>query len=155
MKPTLIATSVLAATVAAGMLAGCRSGYTTVLPNKVESLNRKPAEFAADAAKRTFPEDLPTARTQQFRAETQYTFDTLDLVNLTGGPLNDVEVWVNRKYVVFLPTLPDREIVTIPFVTIYDDAGHHFPLNNSQVQVQSVHVLTDGELLEVPTDIAD
>ncbi|MEM8874755.1 MAG: hypothetical protein AAGD32_10920 [Planctomycetota bacterium] len=137
-------------------LAGCQGGWTTVTPNRLDSLNRKPAQFAADAAKRTYPADVPAAKTNLIRGEADYTFDHLHLLNLTEEPMADVEVWVNERFVVFLPEFPNKPtIVKIPFRALYDQDAIHFPTNNRVISVRKVQVLVDGELLDVPVDIAD
>lgn len=137
-------------------LTGCTGGYTTFTPNALDSLNRKPAQLAADSAKRTYPSDVPSAKTNFIRGEAQYTFDHLHLLNLTDEPMQDVEVWVNERFVVHLPTFPTKPfIVKIPFRALYDQDAIHFPTNNRATTVRKVQVLVDGELLDVPVDIAD
>ncbi|MEM9754271.1 MAG: hypothetical protein AAF916_13040, partial [Planctomycetota bacterium] len=63
---------------------------------------------------------------------------------------------VNQEYVVFLPEFPSKPtIVKIPFRALYNQNAIHFPTNNRAVSVREVQVLVDGELLDVPVDIAD
>ena len=126
------------------------------MPNDNPALRKKPAEFAADAATRhPYPAGVPVAETYDVRAEADYLFDNLDLLNFSGRPFEDVEVWVNETYVVHLPVLPDGDVQEIPFRAMYDGTGDHFPTNNRRAQIETVRLLVQGEALDVPMDIKD
>ncbi|HEX8340127.1 MAG TPA: hypothetical protein VF624_04395, partial [Tepidisphaeraceae bacterium] len=59
-------------------------------------------------------------------------------------------------YVVFLPTLPAKKIVGIPFQAIYNDAGGSFPTSNGKlfnrepVLVNKIEIVQDGKRFDVP-----
>jgi hypothetical protein len=96
--------------VAGGM--GC-SGRVAVMPNSDKSLRRTPAQFAAESAKRSYPADLPDAGKANARAQVAYEVDQIQVINLSEEDWNDVELWVNHKYVVHLPLVESSCCTTI------------------------------------------
>jgi hypothetical protein len=145
-------TTFILAAVLMVLLSGCR-GRAELLPNSNPALRKSATEFAADAAKRTFPEGVPQGRVADARAEIDYTFDQVNLINFSGRDWADVEVWANRTYVVHLPVLADRDLQNLGFRMFYNDAGEHFP--PTRTPIEELHVVVDGELLAVPSGIAD
>ena len=134
-------------------LAGC-TGRTDLFRNDNPALRKSPPEFAADAAGRfPFPTDVPAAEVADVRGEVDYTFDRLKVLNFGGRDWQDVELWVNRAYVVYLPVLPTGDIQDLNFRYLYNDQGQHFPLTGAVVD--ELHLLVEGELLEVSTEIMD
>ena len=129
-------------------LAGCTRNATW-LPNSDGALNKPAKEFAADAASRfPYPGDAPRGGEFQARAEVGYDANVINLANFSGGPLTDVELWVNRSYVVFLPRVEVGKTKFIPFKVIYNDQGQHLP--ESGVYVEALELKLGGTLYEVP-----
>src|SRR5258707_12506808 len=87
-------------------LAGC-SGRPSVLPNSDPQLSKTMAELAADAAKRhPYKSDVPRGGEALARASVDYTFKTIQILNYSDIDWQDVEIWVNQKYVVSVPKIP-------------------------------------------------
>jgi hypothetical protein len=141
--------------IAVAVLAGC-SGRPSIFPNSDKSLRKTSAQFAADAAKRhPYKKDAPRGGEAVARAQVGYTLNQLDVVNLSQEPWNDVEVWVNQKYVVFLPSMPPNQLKSIPFQMLFDDQGSYFPLDNKKVLVTKVEAYRDGKMYDVPVKLGD
>jgi hypothetical protein len=138
------------------MLVGC-AGRTELFSNSDKALQKTPAEFAADAAKRhPYPADAPRGGRAVARAEIGYVLDRLDLVNISDTPWTDVELWVNSQYVVFLPQIESRLLKKIPFRALYNDQGQYFPISNGKflnrqpILIDKVELFRDGKLYDVP-----
>jgi len=143
------------------MIVGC-SGRAEVLPNTDKSLRRKPPEFAADAAKRVYPADAEIAPDAVSRAQVGYTLDVLEVANLSDQDWENVEVWVNQKYVVSIAKIERAidgdstgRVKVFNFRMLYDNAGRHFPTDNSKTLVEKVEVFHAGKLYNVPFNQAD
>jgi hypothetical protein len=140
---------------AVALLAGCEM-KPSVLPNSDKNLRKSTAEFAADAAKRQYPTTAPRGGDVQAQASIDYGFDNrIDAVNLSGDTWNQVELWVNEKYVIFIPVWQTRELKRIGFRMLYDRDGMTFPTDNKQFKVEKVEVFRDGKLYAVPMKLAD
>ena len=136
-------------------LIGC-SGRPSIIPNKDKSLRKSSAEFAADAAKRhPYPADAPRGGEAVGRATVGYTLNQLDVVNLSKEAWNDVEIWVNKRYVVGVPKIEAGKLRTINFQMLYDDKGRYFPLNNNKVLVDKVELHRDGKIYDIPAKLGD
>lgn len=134
-----------------GLLAGC-AGRSEILPNSDPALNKKPAEFAADAAKRfPYKADAPRGGQAAARAQIGYVLDRVELINLSDVEWTDVEVWLNGTHVVFLPKLEPKQMKQINFRSFYNDAGQHFAIRNSNEEklVRKVELFRDGKLYDV------
>jgi hypothetical protein len=137
------------------MLAGC-AGRPSILPNDDKQLRKTSAQFAADAAKRhPFKADAPKGGDAVARAEVGYTLNQIDIVNLSQDTWNDVEVWVNQSYVVFIPVMEPKKLKTLNFQMMFDDQGNSFPTNNSKVLVKNVEIYRDGKMYNVPAKLGD
>jgi hypothetical protein len=136
------------------ILAGC-AGRPSLFPNPDPKLRKTSAEFAADAAKR-FPyhSDAPHGTTTA-RCQVGYMTNVLELANLSDEDWQNVEVWVNRQYVVFVPEIKSHDLKRLHFQMIFDDAGHYFPLDNDQTPLKTVEVYIGGKLYDVPLKLAD
>jgi hypothetical protein len=151
-------TTLLFAT-ALATLAGC-AGRPSLIPNSDPALRKTSAQFASDAAKRhPFNASLPSGGTAQGRAQVGYGRDTIEIVNLGTQDWQNVELWANRKYVVFIPRIragADR-VTTINFQMMFDENGHYFPLDNSTPQrmVRQLEIVRDGSIYTVPFAQAD
>ena len=128
---------------------GC-AGRPSLVPNRDPSLRKTSAQFAADAAKRfPYKEDAPQAGEAVARAEVRYAGKYLDVVNLSKEDWNDVEIWVNQKYVVFLPTMKAMDLKALPFEMIYDEQGNYFPTDNVKHMVNRVQAYRDGKMYDI------
>ena len=146
--------SILAA-VCAATLIGC-AGRAEIWPNTDKALRRTSAEFAADAAKRfPYKADAPRGGEINGRAQAGYTLNRINVINLSEETWNNVEIWVNKSYVVFVPSMPPKKLKNIPFQAIYNADGQNFPLNNMKTLVNTVEIFRDGKMYEMPTQLAD
>ena len=136
--------------------AGCAGGRPALIPNPDKNLRKASAQFAADAAVRhPYKSQAPRGGEAVARAQVGYTLDRLDLVNLSADEWQDVEIWVNQKYVVHLPRIEPNTLKIIHFQMLYDDKGNYFPTNNKKVLVDKVEVFKDGKMYDVPVRLAD
>ena len=153
--------AVIKPTIAASLLIGCLmgcEGRTSFFPNSDPALRKVPAEFAADAAKR-FPYKLQAPRGGEAvaRAQVGYSLNALELVNRSDETWTDCEVWVNGEYVCFIPTVEPGILKTMPFQTLYNDNGKHFPIDNSKPEglIHKVELYRDGKMYDVTCKLAD
>ena len=143
------------------LLSGCESGPAAALfPNADPALRKSPTEFAADASRRQpYKADLPRGGVAPARASIDYAADTIQIVNLSDEDWNDVEVWVNKLYVVNVSRLDKGApaVRTIRFEMLFDGTGKTFPTNNldPRDQVHSVEILRDGKMYDVRLSLAD
>ena len=142
------------------LLGGCDS-RVSFLTNSNPSLRKSPADFATDAANRhPFKEDVASGGEAKGRAMVDYGSDTLEIVNLSDEDWNNVEIWVNRKFVVFIPQIGKNapKTTTLSFQMLYDGAGNSFPTNNMLEETNRIHqleMLRDGKLYTLKTQLAD
>jgi len=138
------------------LAAGGCSGRPSLIPNSDKDLRRSSAQFAADAAKRLpYKADAPRGGEAIGRATVGYTLDQLDVVNLSQEEWNDLEIWVNQKYVVHLPKMLPNKLVTLNFQMIFDDKGDYFPTDNKKTLVNKVEMYKDGKMYEIPVRLGD
>lgn len=148
------------------LLSGCEAGssvggpMTTLFPNADLALRKTPEEFAADAAKRQpFKADTPRGGEAPVRASVDYAADTLQLVNLSDEDWDDVEVWVNRFYVVNVSRLDKSTagVRTVRFEMLFDGSGNSFPTDNldPRDQVRTVEIVRGGKVYDVRLGLAD
>jgi hypothetical protein len=141
--------TVLAAAIVAG-ISGCSTdGAPSLLPNPDASLRKSSAELAADAAKREYENQAPRAGSADARAQYELMQRRLDLVNLSKGDWSNVEVWVNQKYVLFIPRMQQGVDKKLDFEMFYDRDGHHFDTQNGKRPFQSLEICLDGKLYSV------
>ena len=144
----------------AGGLAGC-DGRPALIPNKDSSLQKSSVKFAADAAKRTYEADAPSGGEAAARVEVNYTLKEIELGNLSAEDWTNVEVWVNKKYVVFMPLLPKQNkgdgYRHLNFEMFYDNQGDHLPtgLFSTKTRIETVQVFRDGKMYDVAHRLAD
>ena len=138
-----------------GLVTGC-AGRTELIPNSEPALRKTPPEFAADAARR-FPyhADAPQAGPAQARAQIGYGVDRIEIVNHSTEDWKDVELWVNRAYVIHLPTMQKGELKSIPFQAIFNDKGQSFPTDFRRNHVDTLEVYKGGALYQVATQLTD
>lgn len=157
MTPKFPTTLLFAAALAT--LAGC-AGRPSLIPNSDPALRKTSAQFASDAAKRQpFNASLPSGGTAKGRAQVGYGRDVIELVNLGTEDWQNVELWANRKYVVFIPRVragADR-VTKIDFQMMFDDKHHSFPVNNATPErmLRQLEIVRDGMVYTVPFAQAD
>ena len=145
----------LIAVLSVALLAGC-AGRPSLLPNSDKDLRKTSVAFAADAAKRTYPASAPHGTEAQAQASVDHGFgNKIDVINLSDENWSNVELWVNEKYVVFIPNWPSRRMEQINFQMLYDREGGSFPTNNKSIRVEKIEIFKDGKLQTVPAKLAD
>lgn len=134
---------------------GC-AGRPSLIPNPSKELRKTAAQFAADAAKRhPYKDQAPRGGQAIARAQVGYVFDQVDVVNLSDTDWHDVEVWVNKKYVCYVPTMKRDDLKVIKFTMLYDADGLNFPTDNRVYRIDTVELLMDGKMYDVTTKLAD
>ena len=138
-----------------GIMLGC-AGRPSILPNPDPQLRKSAAQFAADAAKRhPYKADAPRGGDALARAQVGYMLDRLEVVNLSNEQWNDVEVWVNQKYVVSIPRMEPNKLKQFNFQMLFDENGNYFPRDNNKTRVTKVEIFHDGKIYNVPLQLAD
>lgn len=140
-------------------LAGC-AGRPSLIPNSDPSLRKTSAQFASDAARRhPFNADLPSGGVAKGRAQVGYGRDTVEIINLGAEDWDNVEVWVNRRYVVFVPRIRagSNRVKTLHFQMLFDEKGRYFPVDNRTPNrmVRQIEIVRDGMIYTVPFAQAD
>jgi hypothetical protein len=140
------------------VLAG--AGCTTrppFFPNPDPSMHKTAAQFAADAAHRHYESDAPKAGFADGRVEVDYGIHELKIANSSSQDWDNVEIWLNQKYVVFVPRVPANAASAelIIFQNIYDQDGDYFPLDSSQTPINSIEMFKDGKMYTLNMQLAD
>ena len=138
-----------------GVLAAGCAGRVSLIPNTDKSLRKTPAQFAADAAKRAYPAQLPRGGNADGQAQVAYELDRVEMVNLGQEDWQDVELWLNRDYVVYVPRLEagTRRVKVLDFRMFYDAQGNSFPTTKSFVK--EMEVVHGGKIYNLPFRQAD
>jgi hypothetical protein len=142
---------------AAGLagMAGCE-GRPTLFPNPDPNLRHTSTELAADSARRfPYKADAPHAKEAKARAQVGYSLNRLEVVNFTGQDWDDVEVWVNRKYVCHVPKMETGKLKEVHFPMLFDEKGTYFPFDNLKTRVETVELYRNGTLYEIVCHNAD
>ena len=135
--------------------AGCE-GRPSLIPVSDPDLKRTSAQFAADAAKRTYPVSAPHGGDAEAMADVDHGISKrIQLENLSSESWSGVELWVNEKYVVSLPQWPSKTLKKVNFAMLYDRDGQSFPTTNKNVHVDKLELLMNGKLYNVPKRLAD
>lgn len=143
------------ATLTAMVLAvGC-SERTGFLPNQDTALRKNEKQFVADAMQR-FPYKETTPRgTTSARAEVDYMYRYIGVANLSDVPWKDVEVWVNKTYVVSVPAWKSDVLKRLQFTMLRDERGNPFTTDGGRNPVKTVEVLTEGKMYDIPLVLAE
>jgi hypothetical protein len=145
----------IAASLACVLNAGCsqRAWWT---PPEDPALRKKTHEFKADAAKRhPYKADAPRGGEADGRAEVGYTLNQISLVNFSNQEWTDVEIWVNKAYVVHVPKIEPGKLKRINFQMLFNNQGKNFPLDNRKTLVETVEVFHGGKMYVVPVKLGD
>ena len=139
--------------------AGCGT-QLPLLPNSDPALRKKPSEFSADALLRhPFKADAPSGGEAQGRAAVDYGSDFVEIANFSDEDWNDVEVWLDRRYVVFVPHIAKNapRVTTLNFWMFYDERGHAFPTDNSlpSNRIHEVELYRLGKIYSLKLQLAD
>jgi hypothetical protein len=141
-----------------GTFAGC-AGRASLLPNSDPALRKTSTAFAVDAASRfPYKADAPSGGAAIARAEIGYMLKRIDLVNNSADTWTNVEVWLNEKYVVFIPTMKPHDLKELPFQMFFDNQGNYFPRENStpsEALVKEIELYMGGKLYTVPLQLPD
>jgi hypothetical protein len=146
----------LALSIALLAIAGCERN-AVILPNSDSSLNKPAKVFAQEAAARfPYPADIERGGQLPVNAEIGYMVDVITIVNYSKTDWTNVELWVNKSYVIPLAVLESNKTEgakakRIPFKIIYNDQGQHFP--SSGATVDTLELKMNGKLYEVPKQI--
>lgn len=123
-----------------------------LIPGSDASLNKSAASFANDAkAYFPYPADAQRGGEIDARAEIGYMWNIINLVNYSGQDWENLEVWVNRQYVLPLARLESGQPKRISFKMIYNDQGAYLPLEGTMIE--SLELKKDGILYTIPTQI--
>ena len=139
------------------LVAGC-AGRPSLVPNSDPNLRRTSAQFAADAARRhPYKADTPRGGAAMGRAEYNLMLGTLQVLNYSDEDWDNVEIWVNRKYVCWLPKIEKgkQRVKTINFQMLYDDAGNYFWTNGGKTPVEQVELYKNGKMYSIDTYLQD
>ena len=140
-----------------GLAAGC-AGRPSLVPNSDPNLRRTSAQFAADAARRhPYKADAPRGGAAMGRAEYNLMMGTLQVLNYSDEDWDNVEIWVNRKYVCWMPKIEKgkQRVKTINFQMLYDDAGNYFWTNGGKTPVEQVELYKNGKMYSIDTYLQD
>ena len=146
---------VLALALAAG---GCNKTPPALYPNPDKSLRKSAGAFQRDAASRQpYKADAPKAGDAVARAQVGYSSNQIEIANLSDQTWDNVEVWVNERWVVYVPQMKPRDLKILTFRMMYDEKSQPFPMfnDNNAKRVEKVEVLHDGQMYNVPVALAD
>jgi len=148
-------TRVLAGVVFMGMVAGC-SNQAGIFANPDSGLQKTSTQFAADAAKRHYEADAPTAAQTSARAIINFQSKTIDLENLTAGDWSNVEVWLNKKFVLFIPLMEKQTAKPLYFDMFFDTDGNYFGEQGQTPLSPTIDLYRDGKMYTgVPFTLPD
>jgi hypothetical protein len=141
----------------AGLLiwAGCESAPAWI-PVSDPDLKRTNAQFAADAAKRTYPAAAPRGGDAPVMADVDHGLrKRIQLENLSDENWDNMELWVNEKYVVSLAHWPSKALKKVNFAMLFDRDGKPFPSTTKEAKVEKIELLRDGKIYTVAMKLAD
>jgi hypothetical protein len=145
------------AVLALSSMLGCMD-RPTIFDNPDPNLRLSSSELRGDALARfPYKQDVPKAREGAGRAQVAYQLNRVDVVNYSQADWEDVEVWVNHKYVCHVPRMQRGQLKEIHFPMLFDEKGNSFPMNSNkgQMLVRSVEILRDGKLYQLTVEAAD
>lgn len=129
------------------LIAGCTT-RPPFMTNADPALRRSSAQFAADAAHRHYETDAPKGGDANGRAEVDYGIHRITIENSSNEDWNNVELWLNRQYVVLIPKVPANAARTesVDFQSIFDQHGNSFPTNSLETPINSVELFMNGKM---------
>ena len=138
-------------------LSGC-ADRPTIFDNPDPNLRLSASELRGDAISRfPYKQETPRAREIQARAQVAYPLNRMEVVNFSGKDWEDVEVWVNQKYVCHVPKMQSGQLKEIHFPMLFDEKGNSFPMNSNKgkMLVRSVEILRDGKMYQLTVEAAE
>ncbi len=136
---------------------GC-TDRPTIFDNPDPNLRLSSSELRGDALARfPYKEEAPKVREIQARAQVAYPINRMEVVNFSPSDWEDVEVWVNHKFVCHVPKMQRGQLKEIHFPMLFDEKGNSFPMNSNkgQMLVKSVEILRDGKMYQLTVEAAD
>ncbi|MGD0768020.1 MAG: hypothetical protein ABSB42_07475 [Tepidisphaeraceae bacterium] len=131
-------------------MSGCTGdGRPTIIPNSDSSLRKSSTELAADAAKRSYEIDAPKSHDSIARAQYNVMERQFEVANLSNSDWQNIEVWVNQRYVVCVPQFDRNTGKTLNFELFYDAEGHHFETDHGNNPVRSLQIYQGGKMYDV------
>ena len=135
--------------------AGCTQRPPPFITND-RALRKPSTELAADSVKRfPYKTDAEKGGEAVARAQVGNTANWMEIVNLSDQDWSDVEIWINKNWVVYLPTMERGKLKRIPFSAIFNDKGNTFPTSIKTERLELVEVLRDGKMYTVRLQLAD
>ena len=134
------------------------SDRPTIFNNPDPNLRLSSSELRGDVIMRfPYKQEAPKAKEIQARAQVAYALNRMEMVNFSGKDWEDVEVWVNQKYVCHVPKWQSGQLKEIHFPMLFDEKGNSFPMNSNKGQmiVRSVEVLRDGKMYQLTVEAAE
>ena len=148
-----------ASVIVLGLAAACGcSDRPTIFDNPDPNLRLSTSELRGDALARfPYKQEVPKTPEIKARAQVAYALNRMEVLNFTGSDWDDVEVWVNRKYVCHVPKMQSGQLKEIHFPMLFDEAGNQFPMNSNKgkMLVRSVEVLRDGKMYQLTVEAAE
>ncbi len=136
---------------------GC-AGRPSVIPNYDPRLRRTSSQFAADAAKRhPYKAEAPRGGEALGRTAIDYTFKTVEVLNYSDEDWDDVELWINKNYVVFVPRIEKGKQRTklLNFQMFFDEKGDYFVTNYGKSRVDTLEMLRGGKMYTIKLGLSD
>lgn len=86
-----------------------------------------------------------------------YTFKTVEVFNYSDEDWDDVQLWINKNYVVGVPKIAKGRERTLQlfFTMFYDDSGNYFVTEGGKKRVDSLEMYRGGKMYTIPLGLAD
>ena len=153
MKTTILEAAISA--IGLFCVAGCMD-RPTIFVNPDPNLRLSASELRGDAIGRfPYKAEAPKSREPLARAQVVYPLNRLEVVNFSKSDWENVEVWVNQKYVCRVPKMQSGQLKEIHFPMLFDERGKNLPMNSPSGLVRSVEILRDGKMYQLTVEAAD
>jgi hypothetical protein len=137
--------------VAGSLVLGCQDN-AVLIRNTDANLNKSAATFATEAKERfPYPADVQRGERIDARAEIGYMWNIVNVLNYSDQDWENIEIWINKSYVLPLPKMEARQTKRISFKMFYNDQGQYFPLGGTMIE--DLEIKKDGVLYRVPCQI--
>ena len=105
------------------VVCGC-ADRPTILDNPDPALRLSSSELRGDALARfPYKQEAPKSKEIGARAQVAYPLNRMEMVNFSGKDWENVEVWVNQKYVCHVPKWQSGQLKEIHFPMLFDEKG--------------------------------
>jgi hypothetical protein len=137
--------------VAGSMVLGCQDNAVLIRSSDA-SLNKSAITFASQAKEHfPYPADAQRGSRIDARAEIGYMWNVVNILNFSDQDWENVELWVNKSYVLPLEKMEAGKTKRISFKMIYNENGEYFPLGGTMIK--ELEIRKNGILYTVPTQI--